>query len=66
MSIIQITKLHCEFLPPLDIISLHTVARTPLSIQGMTFPNKSHIFQSVMPEYLKLQPVLEIEQNIAL
>jgi hypothetical protein len=62
MSIIQITKFHCKFPPPLDI-SLHTVPRTPLSIQGMTFPNKSHIFQNVMLEYLTLKPVLEMEQN---
>jgi hypothetical protein len=62
MSIIQITKLHCKFPLPLDI-SLHKVPGTPLSIQGMTFPNKSCIFQSCINEYLKLQPVLEMEQN---
>jgi len=62
MSIIQITKLHCKFPPPLDT-SLHTVPGTPLRTQGMTFPNKSHIFQSFIHEYLKLQPVLEMEQN---
>jgi len=62
MSVIQITKLHCKFRPPLDI-SLHTVPGTPLSIQGTTFPNKSHIFQSFIHEYLKLQPVLQMEQN---
>jgi len=62
MSIIQITKIHCKFPPPLDI-SLHTVPGTPLSIQGTTFPNKSHIFQSFINEYLKLQPVLEMEEN---
>jgi len=62
MSIIQITKLHCKFPPPFDI-SLHTVPGTPISIQGTTFPTKSHIFQSFIREYLKLQPVLEMEQN---
>jgi len=51
-----------KFPPPLKI-SLHSVPGTPLSIQGMTLPNKSHIFQSFIHEYLKLQPVLEMEQN---
>lgn len=62
MSIIQITERHCKFPPPLAI-SLHTVPGTPLSLQGTTFPNKSHIFQSFIHEYLKLEPVLEMEQN---